>query len=39
VRAEVYTQRGRAETSLMARGIFAAAARESLGDEEKEGEA
>jgi alkyl sulfatase BDS1-like metallo-beta-lactamase superfamily hydrolase len=29
VRAEVYTQRRRAETSLMAKGIFAAAARSS----------
>jgi glyoxylase-like metal-dependent hydrolase (beta-lactamase superfamily II) len=40
VRADVYTQRGRAETSLMARGIFAAAVRESTPDEnEREDEA
>jgi len=36
VRADVYTRRGRAETSLMARGIFSAAARESTKDEEED---
>jgi glyoxylase-like metal-dependent hydrolase (beta-lactamase superfamily II) len=36
VSAEVYTQRGRAETSLMARGIFSAAARESTDKDDEE---
>src|ERR1019366_6397436 len=36
VRADVYTQRGRAETSLMARGIFSTAARETVEEEEDE---
>jgi alkyl sulfatase BDS1-like metallo-beta-lactamase superfamily hydrolase len=36
VRADVYTRRSRAETSLMARGIFSTAAREHTEEEEGE---
>lgn len=36
VRADVYTRRSRAETSLMARGIFSTAAREHTEQEEDE---
>ena len=36
VRARIYEQRRRAETSLMAKGIFAGAARESAPPEPRE---